>query len=166
VALELLHELLVERPEVDHLLLERRGVGLLLLPVLPDGGAVPRGALLGGGVAVTGGVGVVLGRRLGGVVAGRGGDDLGVDVDAGVGVREVVHGRVAGVGVRARVVLRVLEDLVEVAVHGAAAGRVGAERRAQVRVRVGEIQVPVVHCCCKKAGGRALGSQGLIHLGT
>ena len=54
VALELLHELLVERPEVDHLLLQRRGVGLLLLTVLPDGGAVPRGALLGGGVAVAG----------------------------------------------------------------------------------------------------------------
>ena len=67
---------------------------------------------------------------------------------------------------RAGVVLRVLEDLVEVAVHGAAARRVGAERRAQVRVRVGQIQVLVVHCCCGKAGGRALGSQGHIHLGT
>ena len=54
MALELLHELLVQRPEVDQLLLERRSVGLLLLPVLPDGGAVPRGALLGGGVAVAG----------------------------------------------------------------------------------------------------------------
>jgi len=66
MALELLHELLVERPEVDHLLLQRRGVGLLLLTVLPDDGAVPRGALLGGDVVVAGGV-VVLRRRLGGL---------------------------------------------------------------------------------------------------
>jgi hypothetical protein len=41
-----------------------------------------------------------------------------------------VHWWVASVGVRAGVVLRVLEDLVEVAVHGAGAGRVGAERQA------------------------------------
>ena len=93
----------------------------LLLAVLPDRGAVPGGALLGGVV--------VLGGRLGGLsCVRRGGDDLGVDVDAGVGVREVVHGRVAGVGVGARVVLRVLEDVVEVAVHGAAAGGIGCRR--------------------------------------
>jgi hypothetical protein len=44
VAMELLHELLVERPEMYHILLQRHSVGLLLL-ILPNSGAIPRGAL-------------------------------------------------------------------------------------------------------------------------
>lgn len=140
--LNLLHELLVEGLEMDDLFLEQRRVGLLLLPVLPDGGPVPRGAALLGGSR-----GGVLGGGLGAVGGGR--DDLGVDVDTGVGVGEVMDGRVAGVRVGAGEVLRVLEDLVEVAVHGAGArglGAAGGGARAQVRVRV-EIEVPVVHGC-------------------
>jgi hypothetical protein len=48
----------------------------------------------------------------------------------GVGVPEVVHRWVVGVGVCAGVVLHVLEDLVEVAVHGASVGWVSVERQA------------------------------------
>jgi hypothetical protein len=48
MVLKLLHELLVERPEMNHFLLQRGRMSFLLLPVLPDGGSVAAGALLGG----------------------------------------------------------------------------------------------------------------------
>lgn len=44
VAMELLHELLVNRPEMYHILLQRHSVGLLLL-ILRNSGVVPRGKL-------------------------------------------------------------------------------------------------------------------------
>jgi hypothetical protein len=44
VAMELLHELLVERPEMYHILLQGQNVGLLL--ILPNYGVVPQGTLL------------------------------------------------------------------------------------------------------------------------
>ena len=52
-------------------------------------------------------------------------------MDTGVGVRMVVDRRVAGVGVGASVVLCILQDVIEVAVHGAAGGRIVANCRAQ-----------------------------------
>jgi hypothetical protein len=43
-------------------------------------------------------------------------------------------------------VLRILEDVVEIAVHGAAAVGVSTtDGRAEECVRVGEIEVPVIH---------------------
>lgn len=67
---------------MNNLLLQRGSVSFLLLPVLPHSGTVTRRPLLGG---------IVLRRGLGGLGSirrsvGWGGDDLGVDMDAGVGV--------------------------------------------------------------------------------
>lgn len=75
---------------------------------------------------------------------GGAGEDLGVHMEAGVGVREVAPGGVAGVGVGAGVVVGVFEDLVEEAIHRTACGRV-AHIMAGENLRIGEIELGFLH---------------------
>lgn len=68
-----------------------------------------------------------------------------MDMEAGVGVREIRPWMIAGVGVGARVVGRVLEALVEEAIYRAASGHLVPKFRAWKHFRVREVEVQVVH---------------------
>lgn len=105
---------------------------LLLLSVLADGLPVAKGALLRR----------VLLRRISGTVGG-GGKDLGVDMKAGMRMRHVGPRRVACVGVGAG--MGVLQDLIEEAVHGAAAW--GLLRIIQTRecLLIRDLNLPIIH---------------------
>lgn len=122
LALKPPHELLIESSQLDNLVLQRGSAGLLLLAVLAHGLTVTERALLRG---------ALLGRFDAGVVGRDGWDDLGVDMEASVGVGEVGAGRIAGVGVSARMVVGgVFWEVIEEALD---------------HLRIGEIEVGVVH---------------------
>lgn len=122
LALKPPHKLLIESSQLDNLVLQRGSTGLLLLAVLAHSLTVSKGALLRG---------ALLGRFDARVVGRDGWDDLGVDMEASVGVGEIGAGRVAGVGVSAGMVMGgVLWEVIEEALD---------------HLWVGEIEVGVVH---------------------
>ena len=68
-------------------------------------------------------------------------------MDAGVGVRMIMDWWISSVGVCASMMLCILQDVIKVAVHGATAGQIVADGRAQERVWVCEIEVYIIHFC-------------------
>lgn len=101
------HQLLVDRPEMGDILLQRRGMSLLLLPVLAHRLSIAawpplcRRALLGGLRGLV--------RR----------EHLGMDMKTGMGVGEVGPRRVASVRVGTLMVLAIVQEVVKEAVHWA-----------------------------------------------